>query len=130
MSNDGSIAASANGGTSASGNYSYSWTGPNGYTSNNPNVQNLFSGSYTVTISDDNGCTANDSYTVLEPTELIATLDSYVDVTCFGFTDGAINATVSGGTPNYILNWAGPNSFSSPSEDLNNIAQGPTLLVC
>tara|TARA_B100000900_G_scaffold415719_1_gene446845 strand:+ start:174 stop:2894 length:2721 start_codon:yes stop_codon:yes gene_type:complete len=124
MSNDGSIAASANGGTSASGNYSYSWTGPNGYTSNNPNVQNLAPGAYTVTISDDNGCTANDSYNVLEPTELIATLNNYLDVTCFGFTDGAINTTVSGGTPNYTLSWAGPNSFSSSLEDLINIAQG------
>ena len=128
MSNDGSITASANGGTSASGNYSYSWTGPNGYTSNNPNLQNLAPGSYLVTVLDDNGCTTNDSYTVLEPMELIATLDSYLDVTCFGFTDGAINATVSGGTPNYILSWAGPNSFSSSSEDLTNIAQGPYTL--
>ena len=38
-------------------------------------MQNLASGSYTVTISDDNGCTANDSYNVLEPSELIASLD-------------------------------------------------------
>lgn len=128
MSNDGSIAASANGGTSPSGNYSYSWNGPNGYTSNNPNITNLAPGTYTVTISDNNGCTANDSYIVLQPTELTATLDNYVDVTCFGFTDGAINATVTGGTPNYILSWAGPNNFNSSLEDLTNLAQGPYTL--
>ena len=60
---------------------------------------NLEPGFYTVTITDDNDCPQVDSYNVMEPTELTAVMDNYVDVTCFGFTDGAINATVSGGTP-------------------------------
>ena len=37
--------------------YSYSWTGPNGFTSNVEDPSNLESGDYTVTITDANGCT-------------------------------------------------------------------------
>ena len=92
------LAASANGGTSASETTATAGQDQTDTLPNNPNLQNLAPGSYLVTILDDNGCTTNDSYTVLEPMELSATLDSYLDVTCFGFTDGAINVTVSGGT--------------------------------
>ncbi len=123
-SNDGAINTTANGGTTSTGNYSFSWIGPNGFNSNNPDIMNLEPGFYTVTITDDNGCPQVDSYNVLEPTELIAVMDSYVDVTCFGFTDGAINATVSGGTPFYTLSWTGPNGYSNNVDDINNLEQG------
>ena len=52
--NDGSIDVTAAGGTPP---YTYSWTGPNGYTSTVEDPTNLESGDYTVTITDANGCT-------------------------------------------------------------------------
>ena len=36
--------------------YSYSWTGPNGFTSNAQNISNLFAGTYTIEITDELGC--------------------------------------------------------------------------
>ena len=85
---------------------------------------NLEPGFYTVTITDDNDCPQVDSYNVMEPTELTAVMDNYVDVTCFGFTDGAINATVSGGNSFYTLSWTGPNGYSNNIDDINNLEQG------
>jgi len=54
MGNDGEIDITVSGGTAP---YSYSWSGPNGFTSTNEDISGLESGNYTVTITDANGCT-------------------------------------------------------------------------
>lgn len=51
--NDGAIDIAVNGGT---GNYSYVWSGPNGFTSTSEDPSGLAGGTYDVTITDDNGC--------------------------------------------------------------------------
>lgn len=50
---DGSIDISVSGGT---GPYTYSWTGPGGFTSTDEDPADLVGGTYTVTVTDDNGC--------------------------------------------------------------------------
>jgi gliding motility-associated-like protein len=59
--NDGS--ASANGTSGGTGPYTYSWTGT-GQTGNS--ADNLTAGNYTLLITDSNGCTETESYTVNE----------------------------------------------------------------
>jgi gliding motility-associated-like protein len=56
---DGSISVSASGG---SGSYNYSWT-PNGETTSS--ITGLTGGNYTVNVTDSDGCSVNESYTVL-----------------------------------------------------------------
>ena len=124
QSNNGTINSSASGGSPLNGNYSFSWTGPNGFSSNNANIQGLEPGLYTVTATDNNGCSDDISQNISMPDELIITLDNYVDVTCFGFSDGAINTTISGGTPIYNINWTGPNGYTSNSADISGITDG------
>ena len=58
--NDGAIDISINGDT---GVYFYSWTGPDGFSSSNEDITNLFSGEYIVTVNDTNNCTAKDTIT-------------------------------------------------------------------
>jgi hypothetical protein len=50
---DASATATANGGTPP---YSYSWTGPNGFSSDEQNLTGLSAGAYSVTVTDANGC--------------------------------------------------------------------------
>ncbi|MEI6124313.1 MAG: GEVED domain-containing protein [Bacteroidota bacterium] len=90
--------------------FSYSWTGPNSFTSNlqNPTIANITpaaAGTYTVTISK-GGCTATATTLVsVGSATVVASSNSPI---CNGTT---LNFTSSaGGT---IYSWTGPNSFVS-----------------
>ena len=43
---------------------------------------------------------------------------------CTGLSNGSINVNVNGGTPGYTYLWSGPNGFTSPTQDLSNLAPG------
>ncbi|MEZ4824682.1 MAG: gliding motility-associated C-terminal domain-containing protein [Bacteroidia bacterium] len=104
----GSITVSANGGTPG---YLYSIDGVNFVSV--PVFQFLTAGTYTFTVMDDNGCTANvPGILVNEPiSPLIAVLDSQANTNCSN-NFGSIFVSASGGTPAYIFEVPG---FSPPS---------------
>lgn len=54
--NDGAININVAGGTSP---YTFSWTGPNGYTATTEDISGLAGGTYSVSITDANGCTSS-----------------------------------------------------------------------
>lgn len=97
---DGSVGVSVSGGTL---NYTYSWnTVP---VQNSSTISSLVSGVYTVDITDANGCTVTDSYTVDEPTQLIVSVDSLSNISCPGLSDGFLRVIASGGASNYTYSW-------------------------
>ena len=119
---DGSIGISVLGGTPP---YLFAWLGPDGYTADTEDIENLLAGTYGVTVTDNNGCTAELSDILVgEPQELVATLDSFVDASCFGLNDGSIDITVTGGTSPYTFSWTGPNGFVADTEDLVELLTG------
>lgn len=95
-----------NGGTPQ---YNYIWspTGGNGAT-----ASNLAAGNYTVIVTDANGCTNVDTYTITQPTQLIVDPNPSSQVICAGFTAN-ISLTNGGGTPGYTYNWSNANTSSS-----------------
>ena len=56
-------------------------------------------GTYTVTITDDEGCTYSESFDIDEPDQLTIVYDTKQNVSCFNGSDGSISVTVNGGTP-------------------------------
>jgi hypothetical protein len=98
----GAIFAKAKGGTAP---YTYSWIGPNSYASTDSVDLSVAQGSYSLTVTDDSGCTANILAWVDEPEAISITLDP-VDVSCYHKDDGSISLTVNGGTPEYHYNWS------------------------
>ncbi|MBX7052994.1 MAG: T9SS type A sorting domain-containing protein [Flavobacteriales bacterium] len=96
--NNGSITASATGGT---GSKTYSWS--NGATG--ASVSNLGAGSYTVTAIDANGCTATQSFTITAPTAMAIT-GTTTNVLCAGTNSGSITASATGGTGNKTFSWS------------------------
>ncbi len=104
--NTGSIELTVTGGTPA---YSYNWS--NGMTSEDP--MGLAAGTYMVTVTDDNGCTATTSVTLTEPPVLMATA-SGTDLLCFEDSSGSINLTVTGGTTAYSYVWSNGMTTEDP----------------
>jgi hypothetical protein len=94
--NAGSIDISVTGGTAP---YTYLWS--NGSTAQD--VSNLVAGIYTVTVSDNAGCTSTFISTITQPASPINLSVSSTDE-MMGM-DGTATATVSGGTPSYTYFW-------------------------
>ncbi|MFN6047532.1 MAG: SprB repeat-containing protein, partial [Bacteroidota bacterium] len=64
-------------------------------------------GTYTVSIKDINGCTANKSIIITQPTALAISATSTTNVDCKGNSTGSITVGGSGGTTPYTYNYAG-----------------------
>jgi len=103
--------------------YGYSWTGPNGYTSNMQDIIGLCSGQYCVTVTDGNGCTATNCYSVFTGAfnvSLSAQPHNGFQISCNGVCDGVITSTISGGTPPITYHW----STNGSTPNLNNVCAG------
>jgi hypothetical protein len=112
--NDGSATASASGGTAP---YTYAWS--NGTTGDALN--DVAAGTYTVTATDDNGCTATASVTISQPTAALnASAALGNNVSCYGGSDGSATASASGGTAPYTYVW----SNGTTGDALNDVAAG------
>ena len=90
--------------TGAGGTPAYSGTGS----------FNSSAGNNTYTIQDANGCSASSSIIITQPTNASATF-SNTNITCFGFSNGASTATVSGATPGYAYLWSSGSTTNSIS---------------
>lgn len=123
----GTATAQASGGTSP---YDYVWTGSAGtlQTTNNvtgPDVLNgLLAGTYTVTITDNNGCISTATATVTSTGGATVSITAQTNVLCFGGSTGTATATASGGTSPYDYVWTGT---AGTLQTTNNIA-GADLL--
>ena len=100
---DGSASVTAIGGNLT---YSYQWDLAAGGQSGDT-ATNLAAGTYTVTVTDQKGCSDDTTVTVLEPDSLNATILSITNPSCVGYSDGNATATAIGGTPNYTYSWTG-----------------------
>jgi hypothetical protein len=106
-----SCAGNANGQASlvvsnGAGPYTYSWS--NGQTT--ANATNLSGGVYVVNVGDANGCNANTSVTILEPTTLNALIAAQTNALCFDDATGIATVQAQGGTTPYTYVWSNSNT--------------------
>jgi hypothetical protein len=99
---NGSAVAQITGGTAP---YTVQWT-PNG-----PN--NLCAGTYTVMVTDANGCIATDQVNITQPPALQLIISDFQEL-CTGDCNGSLSASVSGGCPGYSYTWS-PNGATTPT---------------
>lgn len=109
----------ASGGTSP---YTYSWS--DGFIGGNH--CNIYAGVYTVTVSDSNGCTAFEQFTITQPNQLLVATSSDLSI-CEHQTINVVGQEI-GGTPPYTYYWdngdgtgfsEGPQSFQeTPNESV------------
>jgi gliding motility-associated-like protein len=97
--NDGTASVTASGGHQP---YSYQWnTAP---PSNTQNVTDLPAGTYIVTVTENNGCTASASVDITDAGTMDVITD-ITDISCYGLADGSVSVVVTGGTPPYSYEW-------------------------
>ena len=93
---DGSASLTITGGLQP---FNYSWA------SSGPNLSNLCSGLYTVTITDNVGCYADTMFVISQPSQLLMQLTAN-NTSCHNSQDGTATVIVQGGTPPYNYVWS------------------------
>jgi hypothetical protein len=104
--------------------YTYVWTATAGGIvpagqANNQNLTGLVAGTYSVAVTDANGCTANKSVIITQPAA-VATTATQVNATCYGTSTGSINLTVTGGITPYTYVWTASAGGIVPTGQANN----------
>tara|TARA_B100000902_G_scaffold19496_1_gene23365 strand:+ start:7454 stop:10738 length:3285 start_codon:yes stop_codon:yes gene_type:complete len=118
--NDGAIDITISGNTT---NFTYNWSAPNGFSSSAEDINSLFSGIYSLSVIDNNGCIFDTSFT-LPPPNPFNTIFLVDSITCNGGNDGSIDLIVTSNNNNLTYNWTGPNNFSSTNQNINSLSSG------
>ncbi|MDB0027547.1 SprB repeat-containing protein [Flavobacteriales bacterium] len=114
--NDGAINLTVSGGF---GPYTYLWsTGEI-----TEDISNLAVGTYSVTVTDANGCVINTLVTLSEPNILTSSFSIQNNFMPYD-SNAVIITTILGGTPPYQYSWVGPNNFTSDKQDITNLYSG------
>lgn len=114
---DGSIAVQVTVGTAP---FSYQWQ----LGGTDSLLTNIGAGSYSVTVSDANGCVGRDTFTLTEPSQLSASIIN-AGATAICDNSGKLLGIASGGTGPYNYSWSN-NIFGAIN---NNLATGDYLLT-
>lgn len=107
-----------------------SWTLPDGsvVSQNDISVNVDENGSYSICLNIVNDCGEG---TICETVDiLLLTMNVESNhITCFGAKDGSANLNISGGIPEYQVQWEGPNGFASNEMSLSDLAEGDYTAV-
>ena len=102
----------------------YSWTGPNGFTSSARSITALSQGVYTVSVTEPYGCVLTQNDTVKGGPSLVINY-STTPVHCDTPTGGTLTmSSFTGATYPWVGSWSGPNGFTSSSMNLNRLSSG------
>ena len=99
--------------------YTFNWSDVAG-TNNSKDRTNIASGTYNLTITDQNSCTSTVSAMITQPVSALTLNATQSNVSCNGSTNGYIYATVSGGTSPYQYVW----SSGQTLKDITGLASG------
>jgi large repetitive protein len=109
---NGEATATATGGTTP---YTYAWTPSGG---SNAVASNLSAGTYTISVTDNGGCTGSATVT-LTSTALSVTATVTANEKCNLQTDGSITATITGGTSPFTYLWTPGNETTATVSNLS-----------
>src|SRR5574343_73583 len=118
-------AASVNAATGGTGPYTYNWTPGNPTGDGTVSVTGLTAGTWTCTVTDANGCTTSQNFTVTQPTALALTSASQTNVSCNGGSNGAASVNAAtGGTGPYTYNWTPGNPTGDGTVSVTGLTIG------
>ncbi len=110
---NGGAGVTVSGGTSP---YTYLWsTGSTNYY-----TVGVTAGTYSITVTDNNGCQSTSEASVNNTSGPMVTIDSVIDMNCATKTMGKILITAAGGTPPYTYLW----SNSATTQNVSGLGAG------
>lgn len=110
---DGTASVKVEGGN---GGFTYVWT--NGGSSST--IGGLVEGTYVVTVTDALDCTDTTTIFIMEPLEILATVNVLNEIPCDGVGLGILSVDASGGTPPYTYLWDDDQTTISVEHDEPN----------
>ncbi|RMG71361.1 MAG: PKD domain-containing protein [Bacteroidetes bacterium] len=117
---DGALLAQGSGG---SGPLDFLWDIQPAQT--DPTLLNVPAGTYTVTVTDANGCSVTDSLSLSQPPQILVQVDTIIAQSCPGNADGAILITTTGGVGGFSYAW----SQGDSTQDLLGLQAGAFTLI-
>jgi gliding motility-associated-like protein len=104
-----------------SGSYTYQWS----TTATTQNISGIGIGTYSISVTDANGCSATTDIIIVQPDTLIASIEvaQFIGgngVSCNGASDGSLDLTVQGGTLPYTYDW----STGDSTQDISGLIAG------
>lgn len=88
-------------------------------------LTNLNLGVYTLTVTDQSGCSASEDFEIMNNTNGLVVLDTLIQLDSCNTSSGAIDITVTGGQAPYSFAWSNGQSI----EDLTNLSTGNYIVT-
>jgi hypothetical protein len=101
--------------------YNYAWNGGAAV----KNREGLLAGTYTITVTDAQGCTKSSVSTVTGQTTPFTASNTKTDISCFGLSNGSANVTQAGGQSPYSYLW----SDGSTTQNRTGLAAGSYVVT-
>jgi gliding motility-associated-like protein len=124
--NEGAIYTSIQAGTGTAP-FTYEWTPSVTQDTDLGDAINLGAGSYSLTITDDNGCTASINGTISNDNEFVASDSILTTPTCGNLNGGSIDISTQGGDAPFTYEWS--NSPTAVSSFQDNLAAGTYTII-
>ncbi len=124
--NNGAAKVSGFGGARTAPEYGYyfNWTPGNPTGDGTRSVTGLSAGTWTCTVTDGNGCTKTQTFTITQPSAIAVSAASQTNVSCNGGSNGAASVNTSGGTPGYTYNWTPGNPTGDGTPSVTGLSAG------
>ena len=113
---DGSVTVTVTGGTAP---LALLWNGPAGFVSTQASISLLSAGTYSLTITDSNGCVITNDYDLTAPDTMVPVANT-VSASCPDTPDGSIDLAVTGGSGTLTYLW----DDGVTTQDRTNILPG------
>jgi len=85
--------------------YTYAWTGPNGFSSLSKDLTDLIAGTYHLTVTDDTGCSKELQVALTQQEKIVLSLETK-QISCYDSNDASIKLNISGGVKPYQIKWS------------------------
>ena len=112
---DGAVYVTVTTGCCAIPPFTYTWSNAD----TTEDIVNVTGGTYTFTAEDSIGCSTSETYTIVDPPQLVAAITDSVDISCNGANDGSITTAAIGGTAPYTYFWSPSGGSGTTASNLS-----------